>query len=442
MNNKPVCLFSAPLFTSSGYGALSMALAKSLLRRDSYELAIAPQRWGSCTRRYQTDDIINDEEKILASKILKSPLSRSPEIMFQVSIPSECTPIAKYNIICTAGIETNLPSPQFLEGANKANLLIVTSQHNYNIFTAASFIKNYSDGRPPEEIKLTSPIESIFWGCDTKIYKKIDADSIPVSINTLFNEKIPTTFNFLFVGMWTHQGIFNDRKVIGNLIKTFLHTFRDTKNKPGLIVKTSGPTQSVVDRYEMLGKLKEVTNIVKKESGSNDLPNVYLLHGELSNEEMNGLYNHPKVKAMISFSRGEGANGPSLEFSMTGKPQLMPNWSAHLDFLNSEYANLLEGQLVHVPAESQNEWIIKDSSWFEVNLSKAQDIMKQMFHYYESFLDSSEKIRLENTTKFSMEAMDNRLGEILNKHVPVFALEKKLVLPKLKKIQLPTLNKQ
>ena len=43
------------------------------------------------------------------------------------------------------------------------------------------------------------------------------------------------------------------------------------------------------------------------------LPNVYLLHGDLTDEEMNQLYNHPKVKAHLTFTHGEGFGRPLLE---------------------------------------------------------------------------------------------------------------------------------
>ena len=38
-------------------------------------------------------------------------------------------------------------------------------------------------------------------------------------------ESVKEDFAFLFVGQWTNNGLFNDRKDIGNLIKTFLTTF-------------------------------------------------------------------------------------------------------------------------------------------------------------------------------------------------------------------------
>ena len=64
------------------------------------------------------------------------------------------------------------------------------------------------------------------------------------------------------------------------------------KKKPGLIMKTSGAGFSILDRENMLNKIKEIKDGIKGE-----LPNIYLLHGDFLDEEMNELYNHPKGKS-------------------------------------------------------------------------------------------------------------------------------------------------
>ena len=61
---------------------------------------------------------------------------------------------------------------------------------------------------------------------------------------------------------------------------------------------------------------------------------------ELISEELNELYNHPKVKAMVSTTKGEGFGRPLLEFSLTGKPIMASGWSGHLDFLHKGLVNI------------------------------------------------------------------------------------------------------
>ena len=121
-------------------------------------------------------------------------------------------------------------------------------------------------------------------------------------------EKIKEDFCFLFVGQWTSNGLFGDRKDIGNLIKTFMTAFADmgVKPKPALIIKTSGAAICNMDKHDIINRLRSVRSIVEQEKKTKDLPNVYILYGELSESEMNALYNHSKVKAHISFTHGEG----------------------------------------------------------------------------------------------------------------------------------------
>ena len=41
--------------------------------------------------------------------------------------------------------------------------------------------------------------------------------------------------------------------------------------------------------------------------------------------EMNEMYNHPKVKAHLTFTHGEGFGRPLLEASFSGKPIISTN---------------------------------------------------------------------------------------------------------------------
>ena len=93
-----------------------------------------------------------------------------------------------------------------------------------------------------------------------------------------------------------------------------------------------------MDRYDILKKI----NMVKKSCGGNikTLPPVYLLHGDLDDAQMNELYNHHKIKAMVSLTHGEGFGRPLLEFATTGKPIMASDWSGQVDFLNKGYTTL------------------------------------------------------------------------------------------------------
>jgi hypothetical protein len=435
--SKPLCLISGPVFNRSGYGDWATAVAKSIIRYDKYDVKIAPTRWGNCQSKRFLEDLTDPEDKIIASKIITNGLNKQPDVFIQLTIPEEFQPIGKYNIGMTAGIETTIPPGSWIEGVNRMNLTIGLSNHVKKTFTETKLAKQLENGQQIP-IQVEKPIEVCFWGADTNIFKKTDEklESVETALSS-----IKETSAFLFIGQWTHGGLYNDRKDIGNLIKTFCTSFKNQSlnDRPCLIVKTGGASYSTVDRFEILSKIKKV----RDEIGEN-APNVYLLHGELSEPEMNALMNHEKIIAHVSFTHGEGYGHPLLLSTLSGKPLLAPNWSGHLDYLNPTYANLLSGNLVDVDKKSVNQWIIKESKWFKVSYSLAEDRMKQIYFARKSdkFTKNAELLRKENMENFSITAMDKRLWSILDKYVPTFAVENAFVLPKLKAINnTPTENK-
>ncbi len=440
MSNKPVWILQSSLLTRSGYGDWSMAIAKSLLRYSQkvpLDLKIVPTPWGACSKRDLTSEMNDPEIKELLGRILQGPLNKQPEVFLQITIPMEFVTPAKFNIGLTAGIESTICRPEWLERMNSMQLNIVLSQFNKDVFTSANFSKKNPNGTT-EELVAKSPIEVLFWGTNTSIYKKTDGKL--ESLEAVMKD-IPESFGFLFVGQWTANNMKADRKAIGNLIKTFLETFANVSNPPCLILKTSGAQISTMDKYECITRINDITNMVKHTLGNVKLPSVYLVHGELSDAEMNALYNHDKVKVHISFTTGEGFGMPLLEATLSGKPLLVSKWSGHLDFLNPRYSNLLEGSLVPMPDEALNDWFVKESRRFEVDYVAAAQKMKYIYNNYdERVLANAESLRIENAEKFSLQAMDKAFHAILDKHIPKFIMEEPLILPKLKRLNLPKLT--
>jgi hypothetical protein len=426
------------MWTRSGYGDLGMALAKSLLRYDKFDVSIVPTRWGGCSRKYFPSETADDLEKMLYSKVLRQPLPKQPELFIQCSIPNEFQAPAKYNIGITAGIETTVARPDWVEGLNRMDMNVVTSNHAKKVFVEAKYQKNNEQGQPiqgqGQELKSLKPMEVLFWGADTNVYGNDKTFEPRVEAELA---AIPEDFCFLFVGQWTNNNIFGDRKDIGNLLKVFRTTFADmgVKPKPALIIKTSGAAICNMDKHDMINRLKSLRAMIEAEKKTKDLPNVYLLYGELTEPEMNALYNHPKVKAHISFTHGEGFGHPLLISTLSGKPLLASNWSGHLDFLDPKLCRLLDGDVKQIPAECANEWLIKESGWFTVNYGKASESMKNCFYYYKPHLDKAEQLRKKNMEEFSIKSMDAKFHAMLDKYIPKFATETKLVLPKLRKIQ-------
>ena len=425
---KPICVLIGPVATRSGYGDHARQIATALIKWNKFDLKIVSTRWGATPMNVldSGEDPIYDEIK---KRLLTANLSVQPELVIQVSIPNEFQPQGKFNIGITAGIETTAPKPEWIEGLNRMNMNIVPSVFAKEVFDKAVFNKKHADGRE-EQIKLTKPMEIAFEGVDTSVYKKID-DPIPEIDSSLNN--ISESFNYLFVGHWLQGDLGADRKDIGMLVKVFTEVFKNKKNRPGLILKTSGAGFSHMDKVDILKKIDMI-----RSSSDGDLPNIYLIHGELSLKEMNRLYNHPKIKAHISLTHGEGFGRPLLEASLSGKPIIATNWSGHKDFLPTELAIMIPGVLTHIPPSACNEWIVKEGQWFTANYRVAAQKLDDVFTNYSKYLPNAEKLRQQNSEKFTLEAGNKVLVDIIEKHLPKFERKVEIILPKFKKIEKPT----
>jgi glycosyltransferase involved in cell wall biosynthesis len=240
-------------------------------------------------------------------------------------------------------------------------------------------------------------------------------------------------FAFLFVGHWLKGGIGEDRKNVGLLVRAFCETFKNkgTTNRPALVLKTSGAGFSIMDQQDILMKIRHV----RAASGPN-APNVYLLHGELTKEEMNGLYNHPKVKAHVSFTKGEGFGLPLLEATQSQKPVIASGWSGHLDFLSPEESLLIGGELKQVePGAVWDTVVIAESSWFNIDINQAAGAMFHLHKNYEKFADKAKSLARKNRESFSYNKLKERTAEVLHTLVPRFAMPIPMKLPQLKKVE-------
>jgi|TARA_Y100000310_G_scaffold272534_1_gene287567 glycosyltransferase involved in cell wall biosynthesis len=425
--SKPVCLVTAPVATRSGYGAHSRDICRALIELDRYDVKIWPVRWGSCSMNALHEDDPND--KIIIDRMLQEPtLSKQPELHFHIVIPNEFQQMGKYNIGVTAGLEKTVCPPQWIEGMNRMDMNIVPSNFVKEVMTSIGF--DIADDKTKEakgHLKVEKPIEVLFEGVDTTIFKKTKEFTQDLVTEL---KQVEEPFNFLYVGHWLQGGLGEDRKDTGMLLKVFLETFKNKKKKPGLIMKTSGATVSVLDREDILKKITDIKETIK-----GDLPNVYLLHGDLTDDEMNGLYNHPKVKAHVTLTHGEGYGRPLLEASISGKPVIASNWSGHLDFLSKDNAILLGGGLDEVPKRAfPDDMYAESSQWFTVNYPEASVVMKNVYDNYKKYTLNANKLSKINKSKFSLQAMTKELGKMLDKYVPEFPEEVELKLPKLKKV--------
>jgi hypothetical protein len=353
-------------------------------------------------------------------------------------VPNEFQPIGKYNIGFTAGIETTVASPEFIEGCNRMNLNIVSSKHSAEVLKNSSFEqRDQNTNQIIRNIKLEKPVEVLFEGADLNQYFEMTDEELPDNNLVCTLDEMPESFAYLFVGHWINGEFGEDRKNVSLLIKAFFETFKNKKKKPSLILKTSGAASSYVDREILINKIQQIKDTVE----SQDLPNVYLLHGEFTDNEMNHLYNHPKVKAMVSLTKGEGFGRPLLEFSLVKKPIIISYWSGQTDFLDSEFVCAINGELKNVHPSAVNQFLLDESQWFAPDHGQVGFYLKDVFENYKKYTVNAKRQSHKSRTEFSFEKMQELVGNILDKNIPEFPKQINLKLPQLKKIELPKLKK-
>lgn len=427
--SKPRFVISCPFDTYSGYGARSRDIVKAIIQTNKYNVELLSQKWGETSWGFCKE---NPEWGFLLNHLATQDWNQSkPDIWMQITIPNEFQPVGKYNIGLTAGIESTACKGEWVEGLNRMDINWVSSNHAKTVFEMAMFDK--IDPRTKQKsgaLKLEKPIEVIFEGVNLDIYKPLKNSEL----TTFDLSNIKESFCYLFVGHWMHGDHGHDRKNVGVLVQEFFNTFKNKKQKPALILKASAGTSSYISREEILDKIRNI----KKTINSNDLPNVYLINGEFSDYEMNELYNNPKVKAMVTTTKGEGFGRPLLEFSAIGKPIIASGWSGHLDFLNPSFTYLLPGNLENVHPSAANNWLIRESKWFQVSNNHLSKSLKEVYSKYKQFNVKGKQQKQFAKTNFSWKKMQELVESSLDRLIPEFPKQVELSLPKL---NLPKLKK-
>ena len=410
--NKPTIVISSPLDTYSGYGARSRDLIKAIINQNKYNVKLLSQRWGNTRFGYLKD---HNENELLSLIIPK--VDQQPDIWIMITVPNEFQKIGKYNIGITAGMETTIVDPSWLEGCNRMDVIFSSSKHSKKVFESTAF--DVEDKGKKRTIKLTTPVEVLLEGVDLDKY-------LPVK-STLDLSDIKESFCYLNVGHWMQGELGHDRKNIGYLIKAFLETFKNKTNPPALLLKTMKVGTSILDREAILDQVNQVRSTVKGK-----LPNIYVLHGEVSDEEMNELYNHPKVKAMVSFTKGEGFGRPLAEFALSKKPIICSGWSGQTDFLMPDMSILIGGTLenVHKSAAVKN-MLLEQAQWFKPDDAMVGKALVDVFKNYKKYLVPAKKQSHFIRTNFAFKNMEDKLTELFDKYIPEIAVQVPLNIPTL-----------
>jgi glycosyltransferase involved in cell wall biosynthesis len=423
---KQTFVISAPVDTYSGYGARARDFVKSIIEQDKYEVKILSQRWGNTRKGFLTD---HTEWSFITPHITPR-LTAKPDIWCQVTVPNEFQQVGRYNMGLTAGIETTACAPQWIEGCNRMDLVLTSSEHSKYVFENTKYETKHPQTGQVNKIELTTPVEVLFEGVNLDVYKTLKT---PMTNDSLFKsiDSIDEKFAYLFVGHWLQGELGHDRKNVGLMLRIFYETFKNKTNAPALILKTSCGRGSNMDRKEVMRRINLVKDSVPVVDGDK-LPNVYLIHGDLSDEEMNELYNHSKVKAMVSCTKGEGFGRPLLEFAMVGKPIIASGWSGQIDFLDKNNSILIGGKLNEIHTSAiQKDLLIEGSKWFDIDQGQFHFALQTVKKDYKDWNKKSKIQAKKLRSKFSYNKMNDRIEEIITDNVR---------LPELVSLNLPKID--
>ena len=357
---KKKILLKGPLLTRSGYGEQARFALRSLLsREDLFDIYIQPLRWGNTSWLNEDTEQRRWIDQNIEKTIGYIQQGGSFDVSLQVTIPNEFEKLAPVNIGYTAGIETTKIAPQWIEKINQMDTVIVVSEHSKDVIQNTEYRARYEETGQEFTLKTQVPIKSV--GYPVKTF-----DSLPdLDLN------IDTAYNFLTVSQ------FGPRKNLTNTIKWFIDEFRD--EDVGLVLKSNIAKNCLMDRSRLH---KDLVSFVNKQGPKTC--KVYLLHGDMTDEEMHSLYNHSKINAFVSLPHGEGFGLPIFEAGYSGLPVVTVGWSGQLDFLSN---NGKDDDFYNVafdiqPVQDEVVWdgvLIKDSMWAYARESSAKEQMRACY---------------------------------------------------------------
>jgi len=302
-------LLKAPILSQSGYGHHSRTVLRALKKReDLFDIYVLALTWGQTSWLWEDNDERKWIDSLLQKTIHYSQHGGQYDMSLQVTIPNEWEKIAPINIGITAGIETTKVSPQWIEKSYLMDSIITISEHSKWSYKNTKYPAK--DSNTGEEFVATvkTPIEVVH-------YPVLRTEPADIKLD------LTTNFNFLSVVQ------LSPRKNVGQTVKCFIEQFGDNE-EVGLVLKLNMSKNSLIDRQHTFEGVKRILAEYPERKCK-----VYLLHGYMKDGEMSALYNHPKIKAFISTTHGEGFGLPIFESAYYGLPVVAPDWSGHLDFL-------------------------------------------------------------------------------------------------------------
>ena len=146
----------------------------------------------------------------------------------------------------------------------------------------------------------------------------------------------------------------------------------------------------------------------------------------MSDEEMSGVYNHPKIKCYVTATHGEGYGLPIFEAAYYGLPVIAPAWSGHVDFLFHE-VDTKKGKKRVKPMFSKVDFKIKpikeeavwdsviprDSMWCFVEEKSFKSRMLDMYDNYAVYKKRAKDLKKMVLAKYE----ENSVNDLFAKSV-------------------------
>jgi len=362
---KKKLIFKGPLLTRSGYGEQSRFAIRALRdKEDLFDIYIQPLTWGQTSWIGEDTEEIRWINQMIEKTILYMQSGGQFDVSFQVTIPNEWTAMAPINIGYTAGIETTKVAHQWIQKGNEMNGIIVVSHHSKNVYEHTQYQAVNDQTGQEVVLKLERPIKTVNYPA-----KKFE--TLPE-----VNLELEHDVNFLAAAQ------LSPRKNMINTIKWFIEEFKD--DEVGLVLKGNTAKNCLMDREHTLGNIRAITQQFPDRKCK-----VYLLHGDMSDEEMHSLQVHPQVSALISLAHGEGFGLPIFEAAYSGTPVIATGWSGQLDFLIDEEGkqNFYNVGFDLGPVQDEVVWdgvIVPDSMWAYAREQSAKEQMRLCYEDVQS----------------------------------------------------------
>jgi len=386
-------LISGPVLSRSGYGEMARFALRSLKDRQDVDLYILPTNWGNTGWLHE----LNEERKYIdnivsKTQVLLQQTNNQPQfdVSIQVTIPNEWKKLAAVNIGYTAGIETNLISPAWLQNSQLMDKIIVISEHAKSGFVNTIF------GNPQgQQFKVSTPVEVVH--LPFRDLQKVDLDL-----------KLKYDFNFLAVCQW------GPRKNLEQTIVGFLEEFKN--EEVGLVLKTNTANDSIIDKFHTDKRLSAILANYKDRKCS-----ITLLHGHLSDEQMASLYTHPKIKAIVSTTHGEGFGLPLLEAAANALPVIATDWSGHTDFLYMPDGNDKKRMFGKVdyelkPISKEHVWkgvLEEGTQWAFPKTASYKDKLRDCYKDYGRYKSQAKKLAPWVKDNFAVATLANKFFNII-----------------------------